>query len=100
MASFYHTLFIPAIVNGLFFAIITKTGIDVSPSGIGLMIFKTLQPYVTEQNVIIFRFMELLLFFLPWISLIVIVVRFGIKGLIVYGIMVALSYVIILYLWK
>lgn len=100
MVSFYHALFVPAFMNGLFFAIITRTEIDVSPSGIGLRIFDVLQPYVTEQNVTIFRFAELVLFFLPWISLVVVVFRFGIKGLIVYGIIIGISYGGILYLWK
>jgi hypothetical protein len=100
MISLHHTLFIPAFMNGLFFAIITKTGIDVSPSGIGLMIFDAFQPYVTEQNVVIFRFAELMLLVLPWISIVVIVIRFGIKGLVAYGVIIALSYVGILYFWK
>ena len=100
MASFYHALFIPAIINGLFLAIVTKTGIDISPTGIGLMIFGILQPYVNEQNVTIFRVVEFTLFFLPWISLVIVVIRFGVKGLIVYGVIVLASFVIILYLWK
>lgn len=87
-------------MSGLFFAIIARTGIDVSPSGIGLMIFDTFQPYVTEQNVTIFRFAEVVLLVLPWISLVVIVIRFGIKGLIAYGIIITLSYVGVLYFWK
>ncbi|EGG43072.1 hypothetical protein Nlim_0027 [Candidatus Nitrosarchaeum limnium SFB1] len=77
MASFYHALFFPAIINGLFLAIVTRTGIDVSPSGIGLMIFGFLQPYVNEQNVLIFRVVEFILFFLPWISLAIVVIRLG-----------------------
>ena len=54
-----------AFANGLFLAIVTKTGIDVSPTGLGLRIFDILEPYVTEQNVMIFRFAEIVLFILP-----------------------------------
>ena len=95
-SSIYHALFVPAVINGLFLAIITKTGINISPAGIGLRVFDVLQPFVTEQNVAIFRFMEIFLLILPWISYIVIVVKFGIKGLIAYGAIIVISYGIIL----
>jgi hypothetical protein len=42
-----------------------------------LMIFGFLQPYVNEQNVLIFRVVEFILFFLPWISLAIVVIRLG-----------------------
>jgi len=99
-SSIYHAFFVPAVINGLFLAIITKTGINISPAGIGLRVFDALQPFVTEQNVVIFRFMEIFLLILPWISYIVIVVKFGIKGLIAYGAIIVISYGIILSLWK
>lgn len=100
MVSLYHALFFPAIINGLFLAIVTRTGIDISPTGIGLMIFGVLQPYVNEQNILIFRIVEFILFFLPWISLVIVVIRFGVKGLIIYGIIIMVSYGLVLYVWK
>ena len=100
MASFYHALFFPAVINGLFLAIVTRTGIDISPTGIGLMIFRILQPYVNEQNVLVFRVVEFILFFLPWISLVLVVIRFGVKGLVAYGAIILASYGLILYIWK
>ena len=100
MVSLYHAFFLPAFANGLFLAIVTKTGIDISPAGIGLRIFGILQPYVTEQNVMVFRFAEIILFILPWLSYIVVFLKFGVKGLIGFTIIVVISYGIILYLWK
>lgn len=100
VSSIYHALFIPAVINGLFFAIMTKTGIDISPAGLGLRVFDALQPYVTEQNVTIFRYTEMFLLILPWISFIVIVIKFGINGLIAYGAIIVISYVLILSVWK
>lgn len=100
MASLAHGLFIPAIFNGLFLAIMTKTGIDVSPAGIGVIIFDFLQPYVNEQNVTIFRYSEIILFFLPWVSFVIIVIRFGLKGLIAYGAIIVISYFLILSYWS
>lgn len=100
MASFYHALFLPAFASGLFLAIVTKTGIDISPAGLGLRIFSVLQPYVTEQNVMIFRFAEIILFILPWLSYVVVFVKFGVKGLIVFTVIIVASYGFILYFWK
>ena len=100
MTSRYHVLFIPAFANGLFLAIATKTGIDISPTGIGLMIFDVFKPYVTEQNVEIFRFAEIFLLIFPWIFLVIVVLKFGIKGLIIYGLITLGSYIFVLYFWK
>ena len=100
MTSPYHVLFIPAFANGLFLAIVTKTGIDISPTGIGLMIFDVFKPYVTEQNVGVFRFAEIFLLIFPWICLVIVVLKFGIKGLIIYGLITLGSFLFILYFWK
>lgn len=100
VATFYHAFFLPAFANGLFLAIITKTGMDISPAGLGLRIFSALDPYVTEQNVMIFRFAEIGLFILPWLSYVVIFLKFGLRGLIVFTAIVVGSYILILYLWK
>ena len=100
VTSFYHAFFIPAFANGLFLAIVTKTGINISPAGIGLRIFAVLQPHVTEENVMILRFAEIVLFILPWLSYVVVFLKFGIKGLIVFTIIVVGSYGFILYFWK
>ena len=100
MASSYYALFIPAFANGLFLAIATKTGIDISPTGIGLMIFDVFKPYVTEQNVGIFRFAEMFLLIFPWVFLLIVVLKFRIKGLIIYGLITIGSYIFFLYFWK
>ena len=100
MVSFYHAFFLPAFANGLFLAIITKTGIDISPAGIGLRIFSSLQPYVTEQNVMILRFAEIVLFILPWLSYVIVFLKFGVKGLVVFTVIVVASYGFILYFWN
>lgn len=97
MASFYHALFLPAGFNGLFLAIATKTGIDFSPSGIGLMIFDIFQPFVNEQNVSLFRSVEIMLLLLPWISYVIVVIKFGVKGLVIFGIIFLVSYVLFNY---
>jgi len=100
MTSIYHVLFFPAFANGLFLAIITKTGFDITPAGIGLRVFDILQPYVNEQNIMIFRFAEIILLILPWIFLVVIVKKFGIRGLIIFGIITFGSYGFFLFFWK
>lgn len=100
MTSFYHALFLPAIANGLFLAIIIKTGIDISPTGVGLMIFDAFEPLITEQNVGIFRFAEIVLMILPWIFYLVVVIKFGVRGLIIYGIITIGSLVFFLFFWK
>ena len=100
MVSFYHAFFLPAFANGLFLAIITKTGIDISPAGIGLRIFTSLQPYVTEENVMILRFAEIVLFVLPWLSYVIVFLKFGVKGLIVFTVIVVASYGFIRYFWN
>lgn len=97
MASFYHVLFLPAGFNGLFLVIATKTGIDFSPSGIGLMIFDIFQPFVNEQNVFVFRSVEVILLLFPWISYVIVVIKFGVKGLIVFGIILLVSYALFNY---
>ena len=99
MASFYHAFFLPAFANGLFLAIVTKTGIDISPTGVGLMIFDGLQPLVNEQNVAIFRISELVLLIIPWIFYLAIVIKFGVKGLIIFGAITLGSYIFFLYFW-
>lgn len=97
MASFYHALFLPSVFNGLFLAIATKTSIDFSPSGIGLIIFDIFQPFVNEHNVSLFRSVEIILLLLPWISYVLVVIKFGIKGLVIFGIILLVSYVIFNY---
>ncbi len=42
-----HGWIFGAFVGGLFYAILTRTGIDISLSGIGLTIFSAFEPHVT-----------------------------------------------------
>ena len=98
MASFYHALFLPAGFNGLFLAIATKTGIDFSPIGIGLMIFDIFQPFVNEHNVFLFRAVEVMLLLFPWVSYVIVVIKFGVKGLVIFGIILLVSYALFNYI--
>ncbi|GEM_PF-5032048 len=58
--------FMGAFAEGLFLAILTKTGIDASPSGIGLTILKFLGPYVNDKNKLSFTIIEIFLYVLPF----------------------------------
>ena len=100
MVNSTHSYFSAAFMEGLFLAILTKTGIDISPSGIGLTILSFLEPYVTEQNRIYFNFTEVVLYVLPILGFIAVYTHHGRAGLIVYGVIIVASYLGILYLWK
>ena len=95
-----HSYFSGAFAGGLFLAILTKTGIDISPSGIGLTILSLLESYVTEQNRIYFNITELILYILPFLGFLAVYIHHGKYGLIAYGIIMVGTYFGILYLWK
>jgi hypothetical protein len=58
------------------------------------MVFHVFQPFVNEQNISIFRTVEITLLLLPWISYAVAVIKFGVKGLVVFGVIFLASYVL------
>ena len=95
-----HSYFFGAFAEGLFLAILTKTGIDISPSGVGLTILSFLESYVTEQNRIYFNIVEVILYFLPFLGFLAVYIHHGRYALIVYGVIIVASYFGILYLWK
>ena len=95
-----HSYFSAAFMEGLFLAILTKTGIDISPSGIGLTILSFLESYVTEQNRIYFNITEGVLYILPLLGFLAVYIHHGRTGLIVYGVIIVASYLGILYIWK
>ena len=82
--SLTHGYFSGAIIQGIFFAILTKTGIDVSPAGIGLTILKFLEPHVTEVNRIYYNYFELFLYALPFLGFVAVIFYHGKIGLVVY----------------
>ncbi len=95
-----HGFFSGAFAAGLFYAILTRTGMDVSPSGLGLTILGFLEPYVTEQNYNIFKIVEVILYILPLLGFIAAYVHHGKTGLVVYGAIIIGTYLFILYFWK
>lgn len=100
MVNLTHSYFFGAFAAGLFFAILTKTGIDISPTGIGLTILSFLEPYVTEQNRIYFNITEIVLYILPFLGFLAVYIHHGKYGLMAYGVIIGVSYFGILYLWK
>jgi len=44
-----HGYFIPAFVQGLFFAILSKTGFDISASGLTVILINAFEPVMPEQ---------------------------------------------------
>jgi len=61
------------------------------------MIFDIFQPLVNEYNVSLFRDVEITLLLLPWISYVLVVIKFGVKGLVLFGIILLISYVVFNY---
>ena len=95
-----HSFFSAAFLEGLFLAILTKTGIDASPSGIGLTILSFLEPLVTDQNRIVFNIAEVVLYVLPLLGFLAVYIHHGKLGLVAYGVIIVASYVGILFLWQ
>ena len=93
-----HSYFSAAVAAGLFLAILTKTGIDVSPAGIGLTILSFLESLVTEQNRIYFNITEVVLYILPFFGFLAVYIHHGKYGLLAYGVIIVGSYLGILYL--
>ena len=91
--------FTGAFAEGLFLAILTKTGIDTSPSGIGLTILKFLGPYVNDKNKLSFTIIEIFLYVLPFFGFLAVYVHYGRNGLIIYGGIIIASYVFVLSIW-
>ena len=100
MAKLTHSYFSGAFAGGLFLAILTKIGIDISPSGIGLTILSFLESLVTEQNRIYFNITEAVLYILPFFGFLAVYMHHGKYGLIAYALIMIVSYLGILYLWK
>lgn len=61
------------------------------------MIFDIFQPLVNEHNVSLFRAVEITLLLLLWISYVLVVIKFGVKGLVIFGIILLVSYVVFNY---
>lgn len=95
-----HGWILGAFVGGLFYAILTRTGIDVSPSGIGLNLLSVFEPWITEQSRIVFNIAEIFLYTFPVISFLAIWYHHGRNGLVAYVVVIILSYVFFLYFWK
>ena len=95
-----HGWIFGAFVGGLFYAILTRTGIDISPSGIGLTILGAFESSVNEQSRIFFNIAEITLYIIPVISFLAIWYHHGRNGLIAYVVVMILSYAFFLYFWK
>lgn len=95
-----HSYFSAAFVEGIFLAVLTKTGIDSSPSGVGLTILSFLESYVTEQNRIYFNIFEVILYILPFLGFLAVYIHHGRTGLIAYLLIIIGSYAFIMYFWK
>lgn len=100
MAKSTHSYFSGAFAGGLFLAILTKIGIDISPAGIGLTILSFLESYVTEQNRIYFNITEIILYILPFLGFLAVYIHHGRSGLIAYMVIMVGTYFGILYLWQ
>ena len=95
-----HGFFVPAIVQGLFFAILSKTGIDLSPSGVGLTLLKAFEPIIPEQYTIHLPNLELILYFVPLLGFIAVYIHHGKYGLLAYFAIIIGSFLFFTSMWK
>jgi len=65
MVKHYASLTLSAIIEGLLLAIQSRTGQDISPSGIALAITNILEPTIPNDFQNIVPFFKILLFILP-----------------------------------
>jgi len=65
MVKHYASLAISAIIEGLFLAIQSRTGYDISPTGIALTITNLLEPIIPNDYQNLIPFFKILLFILP-----------------------------------
>ena len=89
-----HGYFTPAFVQGLFFAILYKTGFDISASGLTVMIVNAFEPIMSEQLAIHLPVIAYLSHFILLLSLVGVLWHHGIKGLIVYIVIIVASFVL------
>lgn len=66
MSHHYKNLGISAFLEGLFLAIQSKTGQDVSPSGIGLLILDAFEPLITPEIRPQIEFYKILIIIIPF----------------------------------
>lgn len=95
-----HSYFVPAVAQGLFFTILSKTDIDISSSGISLILLKSFEPIMPKQIAVHLPTIELVLYFVPLLSLIGVIYHHGKYGLIGYVVIVVISFVFFISMWK
>ncbi|MGY5148635.1 MAG: hypothetical protein ACW9W3_01060 [Candidatus Nitrosopumilus sp. bin_68KS] len=100
MINSSHSYFLPAVAQGLFFVILSKTGIDISPSGISLILLKVFEPIIPEQIVSYLPTIEFALYFAPLLSLIGVIYHHGKYGLVGYVAITVVSFVFFSSMWK
>lgn len=86
-----------AFVQGFSLAILMRFNIDISASGILKMIFPALSPLVVQQTEWVIPVVLWALALIPIISILVIFKNHGWKGLVVYGIIVFVTWFIVIF---
>ena len=94
-----HGFFVPAFVQGLFFAILSKTGIDLSTSGVGLILLKSFEPIIPEQYESYLSNFELILYFIPLLGFIAVYIHHGKYGFIAYFVIIIGSFLFFTFVW-
>jgi len=95
--SAYVAIIISALINGIFVGFFIKTGIDASPTGIGLKVIETLEPLIQPRLENQVSFMKYMIIILPWIVTIIGILKAPnkIAGLILYIAVFVISTIII-----
>ena len=83
-------------IQGFSLAILMRFSMDISPAGIMKNIFPALEPYAVEQTEWVIPVVLLILTLLPFIAIFKIFLKHGIKGIIVYGIIVGITWYIVM----
>jgi hypothetical protein len=65
--SIYGAIAISAFIDGIFSGYYLKTGVDASPSGVGVQIINILEPLLPSQTHWQADFYKILILALPWI---------------------------------
>jgi len=65
--SIYIAIAVSALIDGIFSGYYLRTGIDASPSAIGVRIIETLEPLLPSQTIPQAEFYKLLIIVIPWV---------------------------------
>ncbi len=84
----YGLIFVSAFFDGIFTGAYIRTGIDASPSGIGIQIIDAISKILPSGNEPLVEFLKILIFIIPWIvtAILILIAQDRRIGLIIWGI--------------